>query len=160
MVYQYDKHFGYGYWMTSISTISHICLFLGYSEFPSWLPWQPIQISQYPKSIQQNIKVWDMVQILVIQQPYPKFLSKMSAESVPDTAFQSRKLCHLSLRISAYGCQIPPKKWSFESGNMAYESQIPPGNFSFESGNMADESQIPQKIGHLSLENSHLRVDI
>ena len=75
MVYQYDKLFGYGYWMTSISTMSHIFIFLGYSEFPSWLPWQPIQILQYPKSIQQNIKMWDMVQILVIQQPYPKNLS-------------------------------------------------------------------------------------
>ena len=74
MVYQYDKLFGYGYWMTSISTMSHIFIFLGYSEFPSWLPWQPIQILQYPKSIQQNIKMWDMVQILVIQQPYPNNL--------------------------------------------------------------------------------------
>ena len=50
--------------------MSHIFIFLGYSEFPSWLPWQPIQILQYPKSIQQNIKMWDMVHILVIQQPY------------------------------------------------------------------------------------------
>ena len=41
--------------------------FLGYSEFPSWLAWQPIQIVQYPNSIQQNIKMWVMVWILVIQ---------------------------------------------------------------------------------------------
>ena len=53
-----------------------------------------------------------------------------------------------------------PKKWLFESRNMAYESQIPLGNLPFELGNMADESQIPQEIGHLSFENSHLRVDI
>ena len=44
MVYQYDKLFG-------ILTITHIFIFLRYSEFPSWLPWQPIQILQYPKSI-------------------------------------------------------------------------------------------------------------
>ena len=42
-------------------------IILGYSEFPSWLPCQPIQILQYPKSIQQNIKMWVMVGILVIQ---------------------------------------------------------------------------------------------
>jgi hypothetical protein len=75
MVYQYDKLFGYGCWMTSIPTMSHMFIFLEYSEFSSWLPWQPIQILQYPKSIQQNIKMWDMVGILVIQQPYPKSLS-------------------------------------------------------------------------------------
>ena len=75
MVYQYDKLVGYGWWMTSILTITHILIFLGYSEFPSWLPWQPIQILQYPKSIQQNITMWVMVGILVIQQPYPKNLS-------------------------------------------------------------------------------------
>src|ERR1700733_9394861 len=75
MVYQYDKLLGYGCWMTSIPTISHIFIFLGYSEFPRWLPWQPIQILQYPKSIQQNIKMWDMVGTLVIQQPHPKSLS-------------------------------------------------------------------------------------
>src|ERR1700733_10132268 len=73
MVYQYDKLFGYGCWMTSIPIMSHILIFLGYSEFPSWLPWQPIQILQYPKIIQQNIPI--MVGILVIQQPYPKGLS-------------------------------------------------------------------------------------
>ena len=67
MVYQYDKLFGYGWWMTSILTITHIFIFLGYSEIPSWLPWQPIQILQYPKSIPQNIKMWVMVGILVIQ---------------------------------------------------------------------------------------------
>jgi hypothetical protein len=67
MVYQYDKLFGYGWLMTSILTISHIFIFLGYFEFPSWLAWQPIQILQYPKSIQQNIKMWVMVGILVIQ---------------------------------------------------------------------------------------------
>src|ERR1700733_8172861 len=70
MVYQYDKHFEYGCWMTSIPTMSHIVTFLGYSEFPNWLPWQPIQILQYPKSIQQNLKMWVMVGILVIQQQY------------------------------------------------------------------------------------------
>src|ERR1700733_2529975 len=75
IVYQYDKLLGYGCWMTSIPTISHIFIFLGYSEFPRWLPWQPIQILQYPKSIQQNIKMWDMVGTLVIQQPHPKSLS-------------------------------------------------------------------------------------
>src|ERR1700733_2006041 len=75
MVYQYDKLLGYGCWMTSIPTMSHILIFLGYSEFPIWLPWEPIQILQYPKSIQQNIKMWDMVGTLVIQQPYPKSLS-------------------------------------------------------------------------------------
>src|ERR1700730_8098245 len=75
MVYQYDKLLGYGCWMTSIPTMSHHFLFLGYSEFPIWLPWQPIEILQYPKSIQQNIKMWDMVGTLVIQQPYPKSLS-------------------------------------------------------------------------------------
>src|ERR1700733_1438555 len=58
MVYQYDKHFEYGCWMTSTPTMSHIVTFLGYSEFPNWLPWQPIQILQYPKSIQQNIRMW------------------------------------------------------------------------------------------------------
>ena len=63
MVYQYDKLFGYDWWMTNILTITHIFIFLGYSEFPSWLPWQPIQILQYP----QNIKMWVMVGILVIQ---------------------------------------------------------------------------------------------
>ena len=42
---------------------------------------------------------------------------------------------------------------------MADESQTSK-NQSSESWNMADESQIPQKIGHLSLENSHLRVGI
>ena len=57
MVYQYDKLFGYGWLMTSILTITHILIFLGYSEFPSWLPWQPIQILRYPKSIQQNIPI-------------------------------------------------------------------------------------------------------
>src|ERR1700733_6780600 len=75
MVYQYDKNFGYGCWMTSSPAMSCIFLFLGYSKFPIWLPWQPIQILQYPKSIQQNIKMWDMVGTLVIQQPYPKGLS-------------------------------------------------------------------------------------
>ena len=40
--------------MTSILTITHIFIFLGHSEFPSWLAWQPIQILQYPKSIQQT----------------------------------------------------------------------------------------------------------
>ena len=29
MVYQYDKLFGYGWWMTSILTITHIFIFLG-----------------------------------------------------------------------------------------------------------------------------------
>ena len=55
MVYQYDKLFGYVCWMTGIPTIIHIFVFLGYSEFPSWLAWQPIQILRYPKIIQQNI---------------------------------------------------------------------------------------------------------
>src|ERR1700733_4460 len=41
VVYQYDKPFGYGCWMTSITTMNHIFIFLGYSEFPRWLPWQP-----------------------------------------------------------------------------------------------------------------------
>ena len=67
MVYQYDKLFGFGWWMTSILTIKYIFIFLGYFEFPSWLAWQPIQILQYPKSTQQNIKMWVMVGILVIQ---------------------------------------------------------------------------------------------
>ena len=57
MVYQYDKLFGYGCWMTSIPTMFHIFVFLGYSEFPSWLAWQPIQILWYPKIIQQNIPI-------------------------------------------------------------------------------------------------------
>ena len=57
VVYQYDKPFGYGCWMTSITTMNHILIFLGYSEFPRWLPWQPIQISQYPKIIQQSIPI-------------------------------------------------------------------------------------------------------
>ena len=57
MVYQYDKPFGYGWWMTSILTITHIFIFLGYFVFPSWLAWQPIQILWYPKSIQQNIPI-------------------------------------------------------------------------------------------------------
>src|ERR1700733_11893127 len=57
MVYQYDKLLGYGCWMTSIPTIFHTFIFLGYSEFPRWLPWQPIQILQYPKIIQQNIPI-------------------------------------------------------------------------------------------------------
>ena len=35
MVYQYDKLFGYGCWMTSIPTITHIFIFLGYLEFSS-----------------------------------------------------------------------------------------------------------------------------
>src|ERR1700733_3584241 len=70
MVYQYDKPFGYGCWMTSSPAMSRIFIFLGYSKFPIWLPWQPIQILQYPKSIQQNIKLWDMVGTLVIQQVY------------------------------------------------------------------------------------------
>ena len=39
VVYQYDKPFGYGCWMTSITTMNHIFIFLGYSEFPRWLPW-------------------------------------------------------------------------------------------------------------------------
>ena len=62
-----------GCWMTSIPTIFHIFVFLGYSEFPSWLAWQPIRTLWYPKIIQQNISI--MVGILVIQQPYPKSLS-------------------------------------------------------------------------------------
>ena len=49
MVYQYVKLFGYGWWMTSILTKTHIFIFFGYSEFPSWLPWLPIQILQNPK---------------------------------------------------------------------------------------------------------------
>src|SRR3984885_12611913 len=57
VVYQYDKPFGYGCWMTSITTMNHIFLFLGYSEFPRWLPWQPIQILQYPKIIQQSTPI-------------------------------------------------------------------------------------------------------
>src|ERR1700733_4459 len=57
VVYQYDKPFGYGCWMTSITTMNHIFIFLGYSEFPRWLPWQPIQILQYPKIIQQSIPI-------------------------------------------------------------------------------------------------------
>src|ERR1700733_3165642 len=57
VVYQYDKPFGYGCWMTSITTMNHILIFLGYSEFPRWLPWQPIQILQYPKIIQQSIPI-------------------------------------------------------------------------------------------------------
>ena len=36
MVYQYDRFFGYGYWMTSIPTITHIlifcCILLGYCD--------------------------------------------------------------------------------------------------------------------------------
>ena len=55
ILYQYGKLFGYGCWMTSIPTIFHIFVFLGYSEFPSWLAWQPIQILWYSKIIQQNI---------------------------------------------------------------------------------------------------------
>ena len=49
MVYQYDKLFGYGCWMTNIPTITHSFIFLGYSEFSSWLPWQPIQYYSTPK---------------------------------------------------------------------------------------------------------------
>ena len=37
--------------MTSILTITHIFIFLGYSEFPGW---QPIQILQYPKTTKYN----------------------------------------------------------------------------------------------------------
>src|ERR1700733_6241221 len=67
MVYQYDKLLGYGCWMTSIITITHTFIFLGYSEFSSWLQWQPIQILQCPKSNQQSIPIWFMVGILVIE---------------------------------------------------------------------------------------------
>ena len=45
MVYQYDRFFGYGYWMTSIPTITHIlifcCILFGVLWYLNWLPWQP-----------------------------------------------------------------------------------------------------------------------
>ena len=75
MVYQYDRFFGYGYWMTSIPTITHIlifcCILLGYCNI--WIGCHANQLgnSKYPK----NIKMWVMVRILVIHQPYPKSLS-------------------------------------------------------------------------------------
>ena len=75
MVYQYDRFFGYGYWMTSIPTTTHIlifcCILLGYCNI--WIGCHGNQLgnSEYPK----NIKVWVMVRILVIHQPYPKSLS-------------------------------------------------------------------------------------
>ena len=75
MVYQYDRFFGYGYWMTSIPTITHIlifcCILLGYCNI--WIGRHANQLgnSKYPK----NIEMWVMVRILVIHQPYPKSLS-------------------------------------------------------------------------------------
>src|ERR1700733_6288887 len=49
IIYQFSKLFGYGSWMTSIPTIAHSFIFLGYSEFSSWLPWQLIQYYSTPK---------------------------------------------------------------------------------------------------------------
>ena len=75
MVYQCDRFFGYGYWMTSIPTITHIlifcCILLGYCNI--WIGCHANQLgnSVYPK----NIKMWVMVRILVIHQPSPKSLS-------------------------------------------------------------------------------------
>ena len=75
MVYQYDRFFGYDYWMTSIPTITHIaifcCILLGYCNI--WIGCHGNQLgnSEYSK----NIKMWVMVRILVIHQSYPKSLS-------------------------------------------------------------------------------------
>ena len=55
MVYQYDRFFGYGYWMTSSPTITHIlifcCIFLGYCNM--WIGCHANQPgnSKYPKNI-------------------------------------------------------------------------------------------------------------
>ena len=75
MVCQYDRFFGYGYWMTSIPTITHILIFchilLGYCNIWIGCHGNQLENSEYPK----NIKMWVMVRILVIHQPYPKSLS-------------------------------------------------------------------------------------
>ena len=42
MVYQYDIHFGYVCWMTSIPTLTHLFIFYWFTfGILNWLPWQP-----------------------------------------------------------------------------------------------------------------------
>src|ERR1700733_6192086 len=54
MVYQYDKLFGYGCWMTSVPTISHIfifcCILLGYCNISIGCHGNHMGNSEYPKN--------------------------------------------------------------------------------------------------------------